>query len=238
MSCIGQAGRRIVYGFVFLTAPAIGSAQTAGAGGGAKISAPLGAAVDPFANSKSPVETSTAVDPIPTPIVTSSGRVAEASAALKPLGNVDPSPTHQLQAIAPQNSSGMPATPVGNVIDAGKLVPLSSPNATVPSPTSQPSGKSQSTREPTPDDKLAEMAPSGLKPIQPATISRNKLEVPAAAAVTKAKPTAAKKPAAKTKTIEPAVEPATPATNFSFPQPVIPLESAIRKLWQWTLSRR
>lgn len=220
MSRIGQAGRSIVYGLVLAAAPAICSAQTAGTNGGAKISAPVVSGVgDPFVNA-TPAAT---VSPIPTPIMTSSGQVAEASAAIKPIVPKS-SMAAELRPIATPPASPTPT----NVIDAGKLVPLTSPTT-----------KPQTVREPTPDDKLAETAPAGLKPIQPSpAITRETVTTPVVNAATKAKPAPTKKPAAKPKPVEPARDQIAPAVNFSFPQPVIPLESALRKFFKWSASRR
>jgi hypothetical protein len=78
---------------------------------------------------------------------------------------------------------------------------------------------------------------ASLTPIRPAVVSRDTASAPtlkekkAKKVTTTAAPAESQSPRQPTERIEP------PAVRFSFPQPVIPLESALRRWFGWTPAR-
>lgn len=254
MNRIERSGRRIL-GSCLLAAATSASSLQAGepAVGTAKISGP--AAVSPVASSVADPFTGT--QPIPTPIVTYSGRLSEPTpAAPSGLTSLAPPSTAPLTPSFTPPVTNIP--PPTHVIGAGPLVPVNLAN-----PPPQNSTTSASSIDPaksglsplTPDRRdeskhnmSVATESAALTPIKPAAISRDSLSSPEnvtssenpkpqSSAKEKAKTVAVKKSPAKSKPVEKPTEQVAPAVNFSFPQPVIPLESMLRRWFKWPTLR-
>lgn len=250
MNRIERSGRRILSSCLLAAATSASSLQAAEpAVGTAKISGPAtsssaaASVSDPF----------TGTQPIPTPIVTYSGRLSEPTPAA-PSGLTSLSPP----STAPFTPPITNIPPPTHVIGAGPLVPVTLPNTTSPNSTASasaiaptPSGLSPIASD-QPDDakhnKSIAADSAALTPIRPATISRDSVTSPDNATSSenakpqsstkeKAKTVAVKKSPAKPKPVEKPTEQIAPAVNFSFPQPVIPLESMLRRWFKWPTQR-
>lgn len=254
MNRIERSGRRILSSCLLAAATSASSLQAAEpAVGTAKISGPAtsssaaASVSDPF----------TGTQPIPTPIVTYSGRLSEptpaAPSGLSPL--TTPSTAPLTPPFAPPVTNIPPPT---HVIGAGPLVPVNlanptSPNSTTSNSSIDPakSGLAPLTSD-RPDEaqhnKSVAAESAALTPIRPAAISRDSVTSPEnvtspekakpqSSAKEKAKTVAVKKSPAKPKPAEKPAEQIAPAVNFSFPQPVIPLESRLRRWLKWPTQR-
>lgn len=127
-------------------------------------------------------------------------------------------------------------------IGAGELVPITFPNeapsaARLTEPKTVIVPPTRVEREPGVAELTTSMSPDVMVPVHSATITRD--EKPVTTKNKKAKPTSAARPAA---TIEPSsksdVRITPPPSTFTFPQPPIPLESALRRLFGIATGRR
>ena len=250
MNRIERSGRRILSSCLLAAATSASSLQAAEpAVGTAKISGPAmsssaaASVSDPF----------TGTQPIPTPIVTYSGRLSEPTPAA-PSG-LSPLTTPSIAPFTPPVTNIPPPT---HVIGAGPLVPVNLANPRPPNSTTSDSliDTAKSGLSPLTSDRSDEAQhnksvaaeSAALTPIRPAAISRDSVTSPEnvtspekakpqSSAKEKAKTVAVKKSPAKPKPAEKPAEQIAPAVNFSFPQPVIPLESMLRRWLKWPTQR-
>lgn len=201
MRCNGPGGARhlILSLWVTTTACGLGIAEEPGR-------ATIGVPTTSASTASAPVDPFTAAGRVPTPFVPYASQGTDLDPALRGLNVAAPSSSP-----APQPSAASPSVP--QPVGDGDLVPVTIPSATKPEPPQQPAA--------------AKTEP--LTPIRPAVMSKS---TPTTTAAKEKKPkkatgAAPAAPAPSPKSVEP--ETARPPIRFSFPQPIIPLESALRR---------
>jgi hypothetical protein len=210
MRCNGQGGARHLI-LSLWTAAAACNLCLAEVPGGATIGAPTTSApVDPF----------TAGGPVPTPFVPYASQGTDLDPALRGLGVAAPQSSPQPQPITISPTAPQP-------IGGGDLVPVTIPAAAKP----------ESTTVVEPAKKPAAAKLESLTPIRPAVMSKSSPTTTAAKEKKPKKPATSgtPTPVATPKAAEP--DTARPPVRFSFPQPIIPLESALRKWFGRSPSR-
>lgn len=150
-----------------------------------------------------PVDPFLPVDRVATPILPYASQIGEIPTGASPVGPQNPPPI----AAGTMTSIALPSGP---------------PSATIVPP---PSGDEMTPITPTPEKK------SSISTMKPASIVRERPRPSATGGMKSAKPPGAENPEMKSGTTSntvPRIEPSKPV-NFTFPQPPIPLESALRK---------
>lgn len=207
MRCNGPGGARHLILSLWATTAAcgLGIAEEPGR-------ATIGAPTTSASTASAPVDPFTAAGHVPTPFVPYASQGTDLDPALRGLNVAAPSSSPAPQ---PITLSPAPPQPVGD----GDLVPVTIPSETAPEPAAITAPVKQPSVE-----KL-----EALTPVRPAVMTNVKPTTTAAKEKQPKKPTgAATAPAAATpKAAEP--ETVRPPIRFSFPQPIIPLESALRR---------